>query len=406
MRITTLAGAAIAGTAVLALTACGGSGTSRVADDGGGDNVALTVTTTIGGPDNYHNVPIDAFFSAVEEASDGRVSFDFSYANAIVPPAEVGGAMADGTVDGGLVVTSYNPSEFPISNWASKLAFAGESGPPVSALDRAAAVTEWWHTHPDAMQADFKDQGLMPLTPGYNAHTTYHLICTDPITSLADAQGKSVRSPGEAWAETASAIGMEPVSLPGAEMYESLQRGIVDCVMADATDMVSSDLTEVAKHYTTVNLPGFTAYGIFLSQQTWDSLDPELQTIIWEQIPVYLESLTQEGLKLQEELLETSGMEFHTMDDDLAEALADHQQSVLDEAAEKAPDTLADPQAAVDQFVDLHDKWGSIVTDELAVENYDSWAEWHEAGGTADDIDAAAFAQRVYDEVYADSAPQ
>lgn len=404
MRFTSLAKAAIAGSAALALTACGGSGTSQVADDGEG--VSLTVTTTIGGPDNYHNVPIDAFFSAVEEASDGRVSFDFSYANAIVPPAEVGSAMADGTVDSGLVVTSYNPSEFPVSNWASKLAFAGESGPPAAALDRPAAVMDWWFSQPEAMQSDFNDQGLMPLTPGFNAHTAYHLICTEPVTSLEEAQGKSVRSPGEAWAETATAIGMEPVSLPGAEMYESLQRGIVDCVMADATDMVSSDLTEVAKHYTTVNLPGFTAYGIFMSQQTWDSLDPELQTIVWEQIPVYLESLAHEGLLLQEELLETSGMEFHTMEDDLADAVGDHQQSVLDGAADAAPDAVADPQAAVDQFVDLHDKWGSIVTDELGIEPHDSWAEWNESGGSTDDIDAAKYTQRVYDEVLADSIPQ
>lgn len=405
MRTRTLALAAMAGSAALVLSACGGSGTSRVADDGA-DSVNLTVTTTIGGPDNYHNIPIDAFFSAVEEASDGQITYDFSYANAIVPPAEVGSAMADGTVDSGLVVTSYNPSEFPISNWASKLAFAGEEGPPASALARAAAVTDWWYQNPEAMQADFNDQGLVPLTPGYNAHTAYQLICSDPITSLSDAQGKSVRSPGEAWAETATAIGMEPVSLPGAEMYEALQRGIVDCVMADATDMVASDLTEVAKHYTTVNLPGFTAYGIFVGQDAWDSLSPEQQTIVWEQIPVYLESLTSEGLKLQEELLETPGMEFHTMEDDLAEALADHQQSVLDDAADNAPDSLDDPQAAVDQFVELHDTWGSIVEDDLSVTPYDSWAEWHEDGGTADSIDAGAFAQRVYDEIYAASTPQ
>lgn len=405
MRTRTLALAAMAGSAALVLSACGGSGTSRVADDGA-DSVNLTVTTTIGGPDNYHNIPIDAFFSAVEEASDGQITYDFSYANAIVPPAEVGSAMADGTVDSGLVVTSYNPSEFPISNWASKLAFAGEEGPPASALARAAAVTDWWYQNPEAMQADFNDQGLVPLTPGYNAHTAYQLICSDPITNLADAQGKSVRSPGEAWAETATAIGMEPVSLPGAEMYEALQRGIVDCVMADATDMVASDLTEVAKHYTTVNLPGFTAYGIFVGQDAWDSLSPEQQTIVWEQIPVYLESLTSEGLKLQEELLETPGMEFHTMEDDLAEALADHQQSVLDDAADNAPDSLDDPQAAVDQFVELHDTWGSIVEDDLSVTPYDSWAEWHEDGGTADSIDTGAFAQRVYDEIYAASMPQ
>lgn len=404
MRSKSMALAAVAGTAAVALTACGPSGTSRVADDGEGRT--LTVTTTIGGPDNYHNTPIDAYFTAVEEASDGEISFEFSYANAIVPPAEVGSAMSDGIVDSGLVVTSYNPSEFPVSNWLSKLAFAGESGPPAAALERAAAVNEWWAENPALAESDFRGQGLVPLTPGFNAHTAYHFICTEPVTSLADAQGKSIRSPGEAWAESAEALGMEPVSLPGAEMYESLQRGIVDCVMADATDMVSSDLTEVAKHYTTVNLPGFTTYGLFMSEIAWETLDPELREILWDQLPVYLDSLAQEGLVLQEELLETPGMEFQTMDADLADALASHQSSVRAESLATAPPAVEDPQAAIDQLDELHVKWDSIVTDDLGVPSYGTWAEWHDAGESADAVDTGEYAQRLHDEVYAESIPE
>lgn len=404
MHSTSMALAAVAGTAAVALTACGPSGTSRVAD--GDEGRTLTVTTTIGGPDNYHNTPIDAYFSAVEDASDGRISFEFSYANAIVPPDEVGTAMADGIVDSGLVVTSYNPSEFPVSNWLSKLAFAGESGPPAAALERAAAVNEWWAANPELAESDFRGQGLVPLTPGFNAHTAYHFICTEPVTSLADAQGKSIRSPGEAWAESAEALGMEPVSLPGAEMYESLQRGIVDCVMADATDMVSSDLTEVAKHYTTVNLPGFTTYGLFMSELSWETLDPELRTVLWEQLPVYLDNLAAEGLALQEELLETPGMEFHTMDSDLADTLAAHRSSVRAESIETAPAVVEDPQAAIDQLDDLHSTWGSIVTDDLSVPSYPTWSDWQADGRTADDVDTDEFAQRLFDEVYAGAVPE
>lgn len=392
----------VAATSSLLLTACE-SGTSQ---SGGAEETTLTVTTTIGGPEDYHNIPIDEMFTAVEDASDGRISYEFNYVNSIVPPGEVGSAMGEGTVDAGLVVTSYNPSEFPISNWLSQLAFAGESGPPSAALERSAAVAEWWKDHPEAMESDFTSQGLVPLTTGINAHTAYQLLCTEEVTSLEDAQGTTVRTPGEAWADAAEAIGMEPVSLPGAELYESLQRGVVDCTMADAPDMMSSNLTEVASHYTAVNLPGFTPYGIFISQQVWDSLDEEDKAIVWDSIDVYTESLTSQGLQLQEELLETSGMEFHEMEDDLASAMSDHQDTVLDDAVNSAPEGLSDPQEAMDSFMSLHQEWSDIVENDLGVASEDTWASWFEAGGAPDDIDLDAYAETLNERVFDGNRPE
>lgn len=398
----------IAGTAaasLLLMTACS-SGTSQAGGEGEQEQVNLTVTTTIGGPEDYHNVPIDELFTAIEEESDGRISYEFNYVNSIVPPAEVGSAMASGTVDAGLVVTSYNPAEYPVSNWLSQLAFAGEAGPPAAALERSAAVAQWWTEHPEAIESDFTTTGLVPLTAGINAHTAYHLLCTEEITSLEDAQGKTVRTPGVAWADTAEALGMEPVSLPGAEIYESLQRGIVDCIMADAPDMVSSNLTEVADHYTMVNLPGFTPYGIFISKQEWDALDEELKDIVWAELEVYVESLTDEGLQLQLEFFEAEGVEFHEMEDDLAGALAEHQESVVADAIDSAPEGIADPQAAVDSFQSLHEEWAGVLESDLGVESAETWAAWHEAGGSPDDIDLDAYAELVNERVFEGKRPE
>ena len=395
---------AIAGITALSLAACGGSGTSG--GGAGGDAVNLSVTTTIGGPDSFHNVPISAFLDEVSSATDGNVTYDFHSANSIVPPAEIGSAMADGTVDTGLVITSYNPAEFPISNWLSQLGFAGESGAPAMALERAAATTNWWFDNPEAAQADFVDKGLIPLTPGFNSITSYHLICTEPVTSLADARGKSVRTGGEAWADIAEAIGMTPVTLPGAEMYEALQRGIVDCAMVAGADMVDSSLFEVAKHYTTMNLPGFTPYGIFISKQTWDRLDEPAKDAIWDNLTVYAESLTVEGMKLESSLFDKPGMEFHEMEADLADAVSTHQDQVRASAAETAPAALPDPQAAVDSFFSLNEQWSDTVTNDLGVDSESSWAAWFENGGEISDIDVEGYGSRLTDTVFAGNRPE
>lgn len=395
---------AIAGITALSLAACGGSGTSAGGADG--DVVNLSVTTTIGGPDGFHNVPISDFLDEVTEATDGNVTYDFHYANSIVPPAEIPAAMADGTVDTGLVITSYNPAEFPISNWLSQLGFAGDSGAPAMALERAAATTNWWFDNPDAAQADFVDKGLIPLTPGFNAITSYHLICTEPVTNLAEARGKSVRTGGEAWADIAESIGMSPVSLPGAEMYEALQRGIVDCAMVGGADMVDSSLFEVAKHYTTMNLPGFTPYGIFISKQTWDGLDETTKDAIWESVHAYIESLTLAGMELESSLFDQPGMEFHEMDSDLADAVARHQEQVRDTAAETAPAALPDPQAAVDSFFSLNEQWSDTVSNDLGVPSENSWAAWFESGGQISDIDVEEYSSRMTETIYDGNRPE
>lgn len=403
-RLRKVAWPAVAVTTALSLAACGSSGTS--AGRATGDAPNLSVTTTIGGPDTFHNVPISDFLDAVSEDTGGAVTYDFHYANSIVPPAEIGTAMSDGIVDTGLVITSYNPSEYPISNWLSQLGFAGDSGAPAMALERAAAATNWWFDNPEAAQADFVDQGLIPLTPGFNGITSYHIICTEPVTSLADARGKSVRHGGQTWADIASALGMEPVSLPGAEVYESLQRGIVDCAIIGGADMVDSSLYEVAKHYTTMNLPGFSPYGIFVSKQTWDALDESVKDAIWENLHVYVESLTVAGMELESSLFDMPGMQFHEMEPDLAEAVADHQEQVRASAAESAPPSLSDPQAAVDSFFDLSDEWSQTVTQDLGVADERSWAAWFDKGGSIEDIDMSRYGSVLTETVFDGNRPE
>lgn len=403
-KLKKIAWPAIAGITAVSLAACGGSGTSGGQTDG--DTVNLSVTTTIGGPDSFHNVPISNFLDAVSDATDGDVTYTFNYANSIVPPAEIGSAMADGTVDTGLVITSYNPSEFPISNWLSQLGFAGESGAPAMTLERAAATMNWWFDNPEAAQSDFVDKGLIPLTPGFNAITSYHIICTEPVTSLADARGKSVRTGGQAWADIAEGIGMRPVSLPGAEVYESLQRGIVDCAMIAGADMVDSNLYEVAKHYTTMNLPGFTPYGIFISKKTWDTLDEATKDAIWDNLHVYAESLTVEGVELEASLLEKPGMQFHEMEPDLADAVAAYQDTVRTAAVETAPAALTDPQAAVDSFFALNEEWSQIVTEDLGVASESSWAAWFEQGGDISDIDIEGYGSWLTETIFSGNRPE
>jgi TRAP-type transport system periplasmic protein len=68
------------------------------------------------------------------------------------------------------------------------------------------------------------------------------------VRTLDDLKGKRVRAPGGGWARTAEYLGMVPVNIPFTEIYTSLERGAVDCVLTDATNLTTGvtvvDLTK------------------------------------------------------------------------------------------------------------------------------------------------------------------
>src|ERR1700752_2716047 len=54
-------------------------------------------------------------------------------------------------------------------------------------------------------------------------------FCREPITSLADAKGRRVRTPGGSQNDFTQSIGGQPVAIGFPEVYSALERGGVDC---------------------------------------------------------------------------------------------------------------------------------------------------------------------------------
>src|SRR5699024_8628057 len=98
--------AAITGVAALSLTAC---------EEGiveGADNYYFTVAN--GALDGtQHAVVADAYYDAVEEASDGRIEFARRSFEAVCSMDEVADCVRDGRADIGVTVTDYTPHLLP-----------------------------------------------------------------------------------------------------------------------------------------------------------------------------------------------------------------------------------------------------------------------------------------------------
>lgn len=304
--------------------------------------------------------------------------------------------------DLGYTIGAYTPAAFPIDNWKSEWAFVHDSRPVVGALQAFAASIEWSFETPEYM-AEADANGIVPVIPGAHVVPNYHLICTEPVTSLADAQGLRARTGGPTWEAIATGLGMTPVNLAAGEIYEGFQRGVVDCFVGNYGDTMGLGVWEVAKHATEANLTGWSSYHIAFGRPYWDRLDAAGKEIVWQETRAYLKTLLEQSLE-QHRLYAvegvTQGTTFHQIEPDLAEAIAAQQQDVLATTIDRAPAGVSDPEVTLQRYLDLHEKWLDSVL-ELGYEPEEqNWTDWANAQGDSVSIDLDPFVDLMMEEIY------
>lgn len=137
------------------------------------------------------------------------------------------------------------------------------------------------------------------------------LWTSEPVTTPADLAGSRMRTPGApVWVETVKAMGATPTPMPYAEVYSALQQNVIDSVEAQLPAGQGSKLYEVTKHLTKTGHINLIT-GLVTSAAWFDSLTPELQTVLREEalkagdVASYG---TQDSLARIEEELKAAGM--------------------------------------------------------------------------------------------------
>jgi tripartite ATP-independent transporter DctP family solute receptor len=110
-----------------------------------------------------------------------------------------------------------------------------------------------------------------------------HLWTAGPVKTPADLAGNRMRTPGApVWMETIKAMGAVPTPMPYAEVYSALEEKVIDSVEAQLPAGYGSKLFEVTKHLTKTHHINLIT-GLVTSAAWFDSLPPELQTVLREE---------------------------------------------------------------------------------------------------------------------------
>ena len=227
------------------------------------------------------------FGKELEAKTDGRVTLRiFAGGQLFSGPATLNG-IRDGAVDGGFVVAPLTMAELKHVNILSDMV-AYQLDPLVT----AAAANETLMINCEGCREDFAAHNAVML--GGHATTPWKLLCTKPVSSLADLQGRKVRVIGGAATRLVSMLGMVGVILPASEIAPAMAGGQIDCSVGPVNWLQNYSLWDSAKTVVDIDLgiSGGLGYFVF-NKDSLAALSAEDRATFIELTPTYIAKATQ-----------------------------------------------------------------------------------------------------------------
>ncbi len=214
-----------------------------------------------------------AFCEQVEKATDGRLVITPYNAGAIIPAGKEFDSVLSGTVEAVHGAPAWTLGYFP-----GAIFYNNTVGGLTCNQQRMWLQNEGL----DLARKNYTPLGAYyvgPLTP-HNAEVFCH--STKPLNTVDDLKGFKIRMGSAALNEIFARMGAAPVFLPGGEVYEAAQRGIIDG-FEYVTPSVNWGMGfhEVTDYmYLSTSRAPTDAQGIFVNQKEWDKLPSDLQAIV------------------------------------------------------------------------------------------------------------------------------
>lgn len=345
-----------------------------------------------------------AYSDAVIDKTDGAVNFKFHWSSSVVPSDQVAGAMNDDLIDMARLQPPASPADYPVTNWIASSAHHSTSAFPAGLLQQIGAHAEFAMDSPE-LNAEVESLGVRYLAP-LALVQQYDMLCDRPIESAEDFQGTRVRVAGPTWVSEIRNLGAEPVSLPAEEIYQGYQRGIVDCVMTYPTNYIDSGLWELGGYYVPLSFTGWNQDAVAISQETWDTLTPDTQKALESQTREWIREFVQRQIHAHWQFAvegEGQGIEFLEHNPETQEKINDYQESMRDSMVENAPQQVANPEAMLSEYEQIHEEWLPIIEDlgfSTEGEGINDWIENMEDPTQPPDIDLDPWLDEVMERTY------
>lgn len=217
-------------------------------------------------------IGVENLAARIEAASAGRLKIKVYGGGELVPAFEVFDAVSRGTVEMGHDASYYHKGKVAAAQYFTAIPF-GLNYVELNGWLFYGGGLELWRE----LYAPFD---LVPIPCG-NTGVQMGGWFNKEINSVADLKGLKMRIPGLG-GEVIQRAGGTPVTLPGAEIFTSLQTGAIDATeWVGPYNDVAFGLQKAARYY---YYPGWHEPGpgleAIINAAAWASLPPDLQAIV------------------------------------------------------------------------------------------------------------------------------
>ena len=265
----------------VALSACGAPKNS---ESGSENPVAATYF-----PPSYEDVFPAMSIMLESAAKEAGLDFKMFDSAKLLDADQLMPGLFQGQADLVFQASSYISSSYPIFG-AFELPFITES---VAQTQRALTVEGPLY---EIINKEIGKKGLRLLG---NMPTNYEWLWSidKPIQKPDDLKGMRIRTGGDLQAQVVKALGGSPVSMSSAEVYQALERGTIDGIMAYVGTIISRDLQGILR-YGTMGRFAETSIDPYVRKDWFDGLDSRTKEGLLVSGQTYLEEGTAAQLRV------------------------------------------------------------------------------------------------------------
>ncbi len=226
-----------------------------------------------GGP--LMEIGAKAFADKVKQYTEGRVEIQ------VFPGGTLGKALKIAeTVEKGVAEVGHTWMGYDWGKDKTTVVFGGFAG----SMDSERMLHWLYEAGGLEMWADFRMEkfGVVSM-PMFIRTAEAFLHSRKPVRSLADLKGLKIRTAG-AWLEISKSLGASPVTMPGAEVFTTLERGGIDATeWGTLYENISAGFHKIAKY---VIIPGVhqpvAPFEVMFNKDAWAKLSATDQAMIRE----------------------------------------------------------------------------------------------------------------------------
>lgn len=293
--------------------------------------IKLSISTYLPPSYGYVYTPLENFAKRIEQDSDGQVKVDLFHSGQLYDGYEEMAALSRGDIDITSFTDLYAAGALPALN-VFTMPFLFDD------IDHVMRTIENGILDIDLKQELYEKHDIVVI--GTAPWEPYQFFMRNaPLKTVDDFSGKIWATTGPIDANAVKLLGGSPTTMSSADLYLSLDRGMIDGTPRPLLTGVGRSLDEVAKHLSIGNF-GFAVSFLSVNRNKWESLPEDIQEILTNAA----RELDKEQIELIDAFVtkaiadfEDKGVKVHYIDEDNIQAMRAKTASATQQWADSIP---------------------------------------------------------------------